>query len=96
MSFHSLLFLLIDPILHQDHINSLLKDRWYALPYDEKHVWEEWEIWDAKRFQHQCEVYENRRMGTKKAPVIKDGFSLPKKSLNEEKGGVLHVPKKRK
>ncbi len=79
-----------------------MKERWYALTDDEKHVWEEWEHWDAKRYEYQCDIYENRqRSRTKKSKngnQTKDGSALAKIPANETKGGTLlqHIPKKRK
>ena len=82
--------------LPQDHVNGILKDRWYALTEDEKHVWKEWEVWDAKRHEHQSDIYEDKQnpKTAKKAKndaPMKDGLSsIPKK------GGAFSIPKKRK
>jgi len=85
----------------KDHVNSILKDRWYALSEDEKHVWKEWEVWDAKRYEHQCSIYENRQSRAKKAKSNsppreppKDGV-IPKKSI-PKKDSAFSIPKKRK
>jgi len=77
---------------NRDHVNGILKDRWYALREDEKHVWKEWELWDAKRYDHQREIHENRQnekitkrakadASTKESSIPKkdDAFSIPKK-----------------
>lgn len=99
---HSLIPFLFTPPT-QDHVNGILKDRWYALTEDEKHVWKEWEVWDAKRYEHQWELYENEsKKSSKKAksegrsstPPMKDGMAVPKKKRSG--GGDLAIPKKRK
>lgn len=46
---------------NKGHVSSILKDNWCALTGDEKHVWKEWEVWDAKRCDHQSALYEKRR-----------------------------------
>eukprot|EP00580_Thalassiosira_gravida_P020027 CAMPEP_0201664602 /NCGR_PEP_ID=MMETSP0494-20130426/6012_1 /ASSEMBLY_ACC=CAM_ASM_000839 /TAXON_ID=420259 /ORGANISM="Thalassiosira gravida, Strain GMp14c1" /LENGTH=911 /DNA_ID=CAMNT_0048143393 /DNA_START=1 /DNA_END=2736 /DNA_ORIENTATION=- len=82
---------------NKDHVNGILKDRWYALTEDEKHEWKVWEVWDAKRYEHQMDIYENKdnRKTTKKskndAPNMIDGLSsIPKK------GSAFSIPKKKK
>ena len=50
---------------NKDRVNSILKDRWYALNDEEKQVWKGWEVWDAKRYEYQAGIYEKR--GQKKS-----------------------------
>jgi hypothetical protein len=49
-------------------VKSILLKRWKALNDDEKSVWWKWEVWDAKRYEHQLKVYEKNRR--KKAKYI--------------------------
>ena len=84
----------------QDHVNGILKDKWHNLTEDESYVWKEWEVWDAKRYEHQWDIYENKRSRAKKAKnddvsTSEDGLSVPKKSI-PKKGGVFSIPKKKK
>jgi len=79
---------------NRDHVNGILKDRWYALTEEEKHVWKEWELWDAKRYEHQWEIYQNRqnKETVKKAKTeasAEDPSFLKKES-------AFSIPKKRK
>ena len=85
----------------QDRVNSILKERWYALTDDDKHKWKGWESWDAKRYAFQMEVYEKKQGRANKKvksnddapPNMKDGISVPKKSAVEKS---FLIPKKRK
>ena len=67
-------------------------------------MWKEWEVWDAKRYEHQWDIYEkNQRKSAKKAkrdppPMkdgIKDGLAVPKKKSTPPKED-FSIPKKRK
>ena len=88
----------------KDHVNSILKDKWYALTDDEKQVWKEWEVWDAKRYEYQSGIYANRNKKKVKSssPKKTDGPSIPKKSIPKKSrvDGLgncgLAIPKKRK
>ncbi len=85
----------------QDRVNSILKERWYDLTDDGKHTWKEWEAWDAKRYEHQLNVYEKKQgCANKKVksnddapPKMNDGISVPKKSIPKKS---FLIPKKRK
>lgn len=68
----------------QDHINSILKERWYALTDDEQDTWRKWEVWDAKRYEHEVKIYSKKEQPVNAAPA--PAMSIPKKS----------IPKKRK
>jgi hypothetical protein len=63
-----------------------LKELWCALTDDEKHIWEQWEAWDAMRYQHQYAIYETQSRAKKSNT-----------SANDTKSGALlqHVPKKK-
>jgi len=82
-------------LIVQDHVNVILKDKWYALTEDEKHEWKEWEDWDAKRYEHQLEIYNQKKSGKKlkKATSDSSNLSIPKKSKSD---GAFSIPKKRK
>ena len=67
-------------------MNGILKDRWETFTDEEKHVWEEWQAWDLKRYEHQCDIYENRHSRAKKA----------KKNKKESPSSLSSIPKKRK
>ncbi len=91
----------------QSHVNGILKNRWDALTEDEKQVWKEWEVWDAKRYEHQLGIYENSRgsQGSqKKAKIVDDSTSIPKKTSNntvfdqttsKSSAGAFSIPKRR-
>jgi hypothetical protein len=92
----------------KDHINGILKDRWYALTADDQEVWRDWEDWDAKRYEYQMEIFTNQRKKKKKstnspaadasASAEKEAVSIPKKVRKESsgEGGGFFIPKKRK
>jgi len=87
---------------NKDRVNSMLRDRWYALTDDEKQVWKGWEVWDAKRYEYQLDIYETRNQKKSKSgsPNKADGPSIPKKSIPKKHslgdGSSLSIPKKRK
>jgi hypothetical protein len=68
----------------QDHINSILKDRWYDLTDKERDTWRDWEVWDAKRYEYQMKIYAKKDEPS--SSVSTPALSIPKKS----------IPKKRK
>jgi len=61
---------------------------------DEKHIWKEWQVWDKKRYEHQCDVYENKHNKAKKKKKKKkdESLSVPKKAKMEN---FASIPKKR-
>eukprot|EP00804_Cyclotella_cryptica_P021885 CCRYP_000846-RA/>CCRYP_000846-RA protein AED:0.28 eAED:0.28 QI:206/0.85/0.87/1/1/1/8/1264/1475 len=87
-----------------DRINNILKDRWYDLTDEERDVWKEWEVWDAKRYQYQLNLYEKQFMTAKRGDEMDssdvhkgneegsttNGPSIPKRD------GLFSIPKKRK
>lgn len=90
---------------NKDRVNSMLKDRWYALTDDEKQVWKGWEVWDAKRYEYQSGIYEKRNQKKSKSgsPSKADGPSIPKKAIPKKPrkdslgdSSSLSIPKKRK
>lgn len=68
----------------------MLKDRWFSLEEDETKIWKSWEKWDAKRFAHDSEVFEQAIKKRKKSDdVLEDhGQSAALQGM--------HIPKKRK
>lgn len=75
-----------------------------ALTSDEKHVWKEWEVWDAKRYEHQWDVYgkkQNSKGTAKKAgksagtPGAEEALG-PSSSIPKKNSSAFHIPKKRK
>ncbi len=86
---------------NKDRVNGILKDRWYALTSDEKQVWKGWEVWDAKRYEYQCGIYERRNQKKSKSSSSSrnDGgsSSIPKKSIPKKPlSDGLSIPKKKK
>lgn len=77
-------------------MNGILKDRWYNLTADEKHYWKEWEAWDAKRFEHQMEIFENPSQKKKnQRDSGSDGdVKRMKNDLTSPMKGAAHIPKK--
>ena len=66
--------------------------------------WKEWEVWDARRYEHQWNIYEKRqsRKSSKKAkrdpPPLKDGVKddlMVSKKKSPPKGGDFSIPKKK-
>lgn len=67
-------------------------------------MWKEWEVWDAKRYQHQMNLYEKQSMTAKKGDEM-DSSDIHKahdegSTRNEpsipKRDGMFSIPKKRK
>mmetsp|Transcript_24578 Transcript_24578/g.50608 ORF Transcript_24578/g.50608 Transcript_24578/m.50608 type:complete len:1255 (-) Transcript_24578:97-3861(-) len=94
----------------KDHVNRILKERWYDLSVDEKHKWKQWEEWDVKRYEYQMELFEQRgqkkdsgsgfskRSRNELTSPLNDGLHIPKKGRSKGSGGggSFCIPKKRK
>lgn len=73
----------------KNHVNGMLKDRWDALTQDEKQVWNEWEIWDIKRYEHQLAIYHTLKNSS--APKKKSSDN----TRSDSQGSISSIPKKR-
>lgn len=49
-------------------------------------------MWDKKRYEYQCDVYDNKHSKAKQAKKKKDSMSVPKKAKMEN---FASIPKKR-
>lgn len=67
----------------QDHINSILKDKWYDLTDEERDTWREWEVWDAKRYEYQMKIYSKKDETTTSSSG--PALSIPKKSIPKKR-----------
>jgi hypothetical protein len=73
----------------KNHVNGMLKDRWDALTQDEKQVWNEWEIWDGKRYEHQLAIYHNPKNSSLSRKKSSDN------TRSDSQGSISSIPKKR-
>jgi len=74
----------------QQKVNSILKDRWYSMPDDEKETWKKWELWDALRFEREKAIFKRENSpGTNTSHAENTG-------LMDSSQSKLSVPKKRK
>lgn len=73
--------------VRKDHINSILKERWYALTDDEQDTWREWEVWDAKRYEYQMKIYYKEAESPSAATYASavPAMSIPKKSIPKKR-----------
>lgn len=90
----------------KDQVNGKLKDRWDSLTEDEKQVWKDWEVWDAKRYEHQLGTYESRHssqgsQSLKKSKIAEDAVSIPKipkksgdHQRSDSQGSSFSIPKR--
>lgn len=74
----------------QEKVNSILREKWYALSKEDKKTWKAWEQWDAKRYAHQLVIFRNAQVESNKDEVEAESESETNTSE------ILHVPKKRK
>jgi hypothetical protein len=82
----------------------MLKDRWDTLTEDGKQIWKEWEVWDAKRYEHQLGIYQNSH-GSQGSPKRAKIFEeISKKTGNntvldqitsKSAAGAFSIPKRR-
>ena len=73
-----------------DHINSILKDCWYDLSVNEKDTWKQWDVWDAKGYEHQLKIYESQS----KSKKSKEMDSSDTNTAKNEGPTTLHIPKR--
>ena len=76
----------------QEKVNSILREKWYALTKEDKQTWKEWEQWDAKRYAYHLAIYDKARAA--RSGTSEDDATSPKPSNTS--ADDLHVPKKRK
>lgn len=80
-------------------VNEILKEKWLALPDEEKQAWRVWAVWDHKRFARDQAIFEKAQKNADETAAAAQEIHVPKKrsSSTVEGGGALaHVPKKKK
>jgi SWI/SNF-related matrix-associated actin-dependent regulator of chromatin subfamily A member 5 len=76
---------------NKEKVNSILREKWYALTKEDKQIWKQWEQWDAKRHAYHLSIY-NKARAVRSGVSEDDATSKPSSTSADD----LHVPKKRK
>ena len=81
-------------------MNSILKEKWFALSRDDKSVWKKWEAWDAERYKRDLKLFEDAKRSKRSSSnntvtgKSKRDTGIAEKTPMSDQG--LSVPKKKR